>query len=41
MKRAVLVVGAGASVEYKAPSTATITAEIERQVMAEGNPPHG
>ncbi|GAA2884607.1 hypothetical protein GGQ99_005093 [Aminobacter niigataensis] len=35
MKRAVLVVGAGASVEYKAPSTATITAEIERQIRAD------
>jgi hypothetical protein len=33
MKRAVVVVGAGASVEYNAPSTAKITAEIERQVM--------
>lgn len=35
MARAVLVVGAGASVEYQAPSTAKITAEIERQVMAD------
>ncbi|MEP0233101.1 MAG: hypothetical protein ABJD99_06150, partial [Roseibium sp.] len=35
MKRAVLVVGAGASVEYQAPSTVEITAEIEQQVMAD------
>ncbi len=34
-KRAVLLFGAGASVEYKAPSTSTITAEIEAQVMAD------
>ncbi|MER9176598.1 SIR2 family protein [Mesorhizobium sp. M0955] len=36
MKRAILIVGAGASVEYEAPSTAKITAEIERQVMPDG-----
>ncbi len=35
MKRAVLVIGAGASVEYAAPSTAMITNEIERRVMAD------
>lgn len=34
-KRAVLLFGAGASVEYKAPSTAAITTEIEGQVMAD------
>ncbi|MBY5690342.1 hypothetical protein HFO41_16140 [Rhizobium leguminosarum] len=34
-KRAVLLFGAGASVEYKAPSTVAITAKIERQVMAD------
>lgn len=34
-KRAVLLFGAGASVEYKAPSTAAITTEIEAQVMAD------
>ncbi|QWK81119.1 SIR2 family protein [Ochrobactrum sp. BTU1] len=34
-KRAVLLFGAGASVEYKAPSTAAITAEIEAQVVAD------
>jgi len=32
-KRAVLVVGAGASIEYGAPSTHNLTAEIERKVM--------
>jgi hypothetical protein len=35
MKRAVLIVGAGASIEYQAPSTAKITAEIEQQVLAD------
>ena len=35
MKRAVILLGAGASVEYKAPSTAEITDKIEREVMAD------
>jgi SIR2-like domain len=34
-KRAVLLVGAGASVEYKAPSTAALTSAIERAVTAD------
>tara|TARA_R110002020_G_scaffold25225_6_gene82116 strand:- start:592 stop:1794 length:1203 start_codon:yes stop_codon:yes gene_type:complete len=34
-KRAVLVVGAGASIEYGAPSTAALTAEIELKVIAD------
>lgn len=35
-KRAVVLLGAGASVEYKAHSTAQLTAAIERSVMADG-----
>lgn len=35
MKRAVVLVGAGASVEYKAPSTACLTSAIEREVKAD------
>lgn len=34
-KRAVVLLGAGASVEYKAPSTTKLTDDIERSVMAD------
>jgi hypothetical protein len=34
-KRAVVLIGAGASVEYGAPSTKTITEEIEKQIAAD------
>jgi hypothetical protein len=35
MKRAVVVLGAGASLEYEAPSTGALTHLIERAVLAE------
>lgn len=35
-KRAIVLFGAGASVEYKVPSTTTLTEDIERSVMADG-----
>jgi hypothetical protein len=35
MKRAVVLFGAGASVEYKAPSTSGLTTDIEQAVMAD------
>lgn len=35
MKRALVLFGAGASVEYKAPSTVGLTDTIERQVAAD------
>ena len=35
MKRAIVLLGAGASVEYQAPSTPALTGAIERQVLAD------
>jgi hypothetical protein len=35
MKRAIVLLGAGASVDYKAPSTPALTDAIERQVLAD------
>jgi hypothetical protein len=35
MKRTVVLFGAGASVDYKAPSTASLTSTIEQDVMAD------
>ena len=35
MKRVIVLMGAGASVEYKAPSTPALTGAIEREVLAD------
>lgn len=35
MRRAIVLIGAGASIEYKAPSTATLTTAIEQAILAD------